>query len=460
MRVKIIDEYNRIPTRTQSALLTVMGDNYAEMLDQIYECPDGGLVPHRQRRRRRRHLPGDRGAAGPHRRRRAGAVVQHPLPGRAARRASSRATGPRRSCPPQIVFTPSRARPHARRDPARCSCRRRCAAASSSSPASSSSSSRPATQFEYKTKDTARLAGVDLHLLTAAETGRDRLTDLGAQTRNGLSVRALHDAASSTPRRWPTSAASRVVNLEDLRQVLPFVLHDKLVPDLDAPFFEAAGNAAFRVDRVGWIRRLFDLSCAEYDRLDLDRDDPVAAMLAEFDTGPRRRERGRDPRAARAHRAAARPSGARGRKLYGTCTTTSSCSSTCTSATPTTWPGCGGRADAGRPAGDDALVTGAFAEFLEANRGTINHDVAAAVRQAAGLRRRPRSPRSCAPPWRPIVGAVDARRRRLRGRREPDPGERRPRPVRPAPLRRAGPHRLGPPAARGWPRSSPSTRRG
>src|SRR5436305_14306748 len=40
MRVKIIDEYNRIPTRTQSALLTVMGDNYAELLDQIYECPE------------------------------------------------------------------------------------------------------------------------------------------------------------------------------------------------------------------------------------------------------------------------------------------------------------------------------------------------------------------------------------------------------------------------------------
>ena len=39
MRVKIIDEYNRIPTRTQSALLTVMADNYAELLDQVYECP-------------------------------------------------------------------------------------------------------------------------------------------------------------------------------------------------------------------------------------------------------------------------------------------------------------------------------------------------------------------------------------------------------------------------------------
>src|SRR5207249_7496563 len=40
MRVKIIDEYNRIPTRTQSALLTLMADNYAEIFDQTYECPD------------------------------------------------------------------------------------------------------------------------------------------------------------------------------------------------------------------------------------------------------------------------------------------------------------------------------------------------------------------------------------------------------------------------------------
>ncbi len=40
MRVKVIDEYNRIPTRTQSALLTVLGDNYAELFDQVFECPD------------------------------------------------------------------------------------------------------------------------------------------------------------------------------------------------------------------------------------------------------------------------------------------------------------------------------------------------------------------------------------------------------------------------------------
>ena len=71
-----------------------------------------------------------------------------------------------------------------------------------------------------------------------------------------------------------------MVELEDVRQILPFVLHDKLVPDPDAPFFDAPGNAVYRTDRVGWLRRLFDLSCAEYDRLDLDRDDPVGALSA------------------------------------------------------------------------------------------------------------------------------------------------------------------------------------
>ena len=78
---------------------------------------------------------------------------------------------------------------------------------------------------------------------------------------------------------------NRVVELDDLRQILPFVLHDKLQPDPDAPFFEAAGNAVLRIDRVSWIRRLFDLACAEYDRLNLDHDDPVGVLDLEFSQG-------------------------------------------------------------------------------------------------------------------------------------------------------------------------------
>src|SRR5580698_10446619 len=35
MRVKIIDEYNRIPTKTQSALLSLMAEGYAEMYEKV-----------------------------------------------------------------------------------------------------------------------------------------------------------------------------------------------------------------------------------------------------------------------------------------------------------------------------------------------------------------------------------------------------------------------------------------
>ena len=40
-----------------------------------------------------------------------------------------------------------------------------------------------------------------------------------------------------------------------------------------------------RADRVGWLRKVFDLSGADYDRLNLDRDDPVAELATEFRRG-------------------------------------------------------------------------------------------------------------------------------------------------------------------------------
>ena len=47
-----------------------------------------------------------------------------------------------------------------------------------------------AEQVEYKTKDTVKLAALDFNLIPQ-DTGKDRVKDLGSQTRNGLSVRAL-----------------------------------------------------------------------------------------------------------------------------------------------------------------------------------------------------------------------------------------------------------------------------
>jgi hypothetical protein len=282
MRVKIIDEYNRIPTRTQSSLLTLMADNYAELYDQTYECPDAAWYL----------TANDDAGGGTYQviealRDRIDIVVK-------ALHFNSRFLGnlldrleagirPEEVVPGQIVFHEQEwnhlhgailkvavPRPILRRleffasqfeylDPA-------------------------AFQIEYKTKDTVKLAGIEWSQVAAMDTGKDKQKDIGAQTRNGLSVRSLMTALTFIKAIAFFRGASEVGH-EDVRQVLPFVLHDKLAQDPDCPFFEAAENATLRSDKIGWIRRMFDMSCAEFDRLNLDRDDPVGELGAEFEKG-------------------------------------------------------------------------------------------------------------------------------------------------------------------------------
>ncbi|MGC4122281.1 MAG: hypothetical protein QM765_48400 [Myxococcales bacterium] len=141
-----------------------------------------------------------------------------------------------------------------------------------------------ARQLEYLTKDTFKLSGVDAGTLATTETGKDPVADLGTQTRNGLSVRSLMTCMVFF-KAMAFFRGERKVSFEDVRQMLPFVLHDKLVQNADSPWFERKGNAAYRIDHVSWIRNLFDLSCKEFERLDLDRDDPVEKLTAEFEAG-------------------------------------------------------------------------------------------------------------------------------------------------------------------------------
>lgn len=282
MRVKIVDEYNRIPTRTQSALLTVMGDNYAEVLDHIYECPESAWFL---------TANDDRGG-GTYQviealRDRIDVVVQalafNPRFLKDLLVRIEENIRPEEAVPRQIVFTEAeidRMQEEIRRVAMPDEVRRRMEFFASQF----EFCEMAGDQFEYKTKDTARLAGVEWSSIAARDTGRDRLKDLGCQTTNGLSVRALmtliHYAKALAYFRGNAS-----IELQDLRHILPFVLHDKLTPDPEAPFFDTPNAGVFRTDRLGWLRRLFDLSCAEYDRLDLDRDDPVGGLGEELRQG-------------------------------------------------------------------------------------------------------------------------------------------------------------------------------
>ena len=282
MRVKIIDEYNRIPTRTQSALLTVMGDNYAEVLNHVFECPESAWYL----------TANDDQGGGTYQvidalRDRIDVVVQalafNPRFLDELLVRIEEDVRPEEMVPQTLVFSEAEIDAIGRQVRAVAvpdGVRRRVEFF-----ASQFELLEPGgTQFEYMTKDTARLAGADWREIVAADTGRDRMKDLGCQTRNGVSVRNLMTLLLyAKALAW--FRGNHEVELEDVRQVLPFVLHDKLHPDLGAPFFAVPENAPFRTDRVSWLRRLFDLANGEFLRLDLERDDPVGVLSAQFAQG-------------------------------------------------------------------------------------------------------------------------------------------------------------------------------
>lgn len=282
MRVKIIDEYNRIPTRTQSALLTVMGDNYAEVLNHVFECPESAWYL----------TANDEQGGGTYEviealRDRIDVIVQalsfNPRFLEELLVRIEEDLRPEELLPQELVFSADEIDSMGtaiRAVAVPQDVRRRLEFFASQFEMAEMAGG----QFEYMTKDTARLSGIAWHELAAADNGRDRMKDLGCQTRNGVSVRNLMTLLLfAKALAW--FRGNDNVELEDLRQILPFVLHDKLQPDPDAPFFALPENAAYRTDRVSWLRRLFDLSNDEYARLDLDRNDAVGDMARQFALG-------------------------------------------------------------------------------------------------------------------------------------------------------------------------------
>ena len=277
MRVKIIDEYNRIPTRTQSALLTVMGDNYAEIFDQIYECPEAAW-----------YLTANADSAGgtyqviEALRDRIDIVVR-------TLHFSSRFLGelmvrieneikPEEVVPPEIIFSEAEMDqiyqevlkielPEA--------IRRRIEHFAAQFEFCDSAGD----QLEYKTKDTLRLSSLD-----AQPPVSEGPSSLGEQTLNGLSVRALLTLILFC-KALAYFRGNPAVDLEDVRQILPFVLHDKLIQNPNASYFSNPANQVCLIDRISWLRRLFDASCQEYEQLDLDNHDPLQDLVSEFERG-------------------------------------------------------------------------------------------------------------------------------------------------------------------------------
>jgi len=282
MRVKIVDEYNRIPTRTQSALLTLLADGYAEILDQIMESPESAWYL----------TANDDLGGGTYQviealKDRIDIVVKalnfNPrflvdLLGRV-----EQGTKPEALVPAEVIFGEAELDQVHREVlavPLPRGVRRRIEFFA----AQFDFCDLAAQDLEYKSKDTIRLAGKTVATICTADCGRDKVKALCSQTENGLSVRALMTTLGFVKAlAWFRGQAE--VSLADVRNLVPWILHEKLNQNPTSPYFDQGGNGVFRVDRVAWIRKAFDLACEEYARLDLDRDDPLEKLDQAFDAG-------------------------------------------------------------------------------------------------------------------------------------------------------------------------------
>ncbi len=280
-RVKIIDEYNRIPTKTQSALLSLMAEGYAEMMDQyVYagrsswfltanDDQGGGTFQVIEALKDRidvvvRAVPFNSG------------FMDQLLQRLEADRS------PEELLPKEIVFTPGeleRAYASILEVEVPKDVLERIAFFLGQLDFCRMASPR----FEFKHKDTLKLAGQTVAAVCNEQCPLDKKVHLCTQTENGVSVRAyqtiLHFAKAMAFFRGHAA-----VELEDFRQIAPWVLHEKLVPNPRSAFFEVKGRRMLLQDRVAWLRNMFDMAMAHYGTHQPIRR-KVTALRHELDKG-------------------------------------------------------------------------------------------------------------------------------------------------------------------------------
>jgi len=260
MRVKVVDEYNRIPTKTQSALLSLLAEGYAEMYDQFVSTGDsawfltanddqgGGTFQVIEALKDRIDIVV-----------RCTSFNSRYLDTLITRIESGQS--PEDLVPRDIVFTEEELD----------------RAASEIRAVGMGPEVRDALgfflgpldfcrqaseRFEYKSKDTLHLGGKKLSAVCNESCPLDKSVHLCTQTESGVSVRAfltsIHFAKALAYFRGNTE-----VTLDDLREILPWILHEKLVPNRESPFFDREDRSHLLFDRVSWIRRMFETAMSQ-----------------------------------------------------------------------------------------------------------------------------------------------------------------------------------------------------
>ena len=295
LRVKIIDEYNRIPTKTQSALLSLMAEGYAEMFEQVIEAGrsawyltanddlGGGTFPVIE-------PPKDRIDV---------VVLCPPFHSRHLNLLAQRIAGdctPQRYVPDDLVFTPAELEEADRRIRAirlpgdvlellgfflgqLDFCR------------------QASKQLESMNKDTLRLSGRRVAQVCTEDCPLDKHLNLCSQTEGGISPRT-YESIIHYSQALEFFRGHEEVSIEDLRQLVPWLLFDKVRVNPQSQFFQKAETRVYLTDRAGWLRQMFDRALQQHAAyapvrapfLQLERDLAQADSLGTPDLARKQQE--------------------------------------------------------------------------------------------------------------------------------------------------------------------------
>jgi MoxR-like ATPase len=271
-RVKIIDEYNRIPTKTQSALLSLLSEGYAEAFEQIVRSGQsawfltanddlgGGTFPVIDALRDRIEIVSRCNPAN-------SSILQD--------LSDQIASSSQDFVPADIVLT----------EQDLCEIQRSIESLPVEAEALHLAGSflaqldfcrQASHRIEYMSKDTVRLSGRRMGQVCNEDCPLDKREHVCTQVEGGVSVRVFKSIIRYS-KALACFRGQRKVSIEEFAAMMPWVLIEKVRPNPASAFFQEPENARLLIDQITWIDRAFSLFRRQYAQYRGSRT-PVAGL--------------------------------------------------------------------------------------------------------------------------------------------------------------------------------------
>ncbi|MDF1667772.1 MAG: hypothetical protein P1V97_38905, partial [Planctomycetota bacterium] len=111
----------------------------------------------------------------------------------------------------------------------------------------------------------------------------DKHENLCSQTESGVSARC-YESLFHYAKALAYFRGHKEVSRDDIRQLLPWILHDKLPVNPQSQFFQKSENKSYLTDKVSWIQQIFDRATQQFAAYEPIRE-PINVLKKKHEAG-------------------------------------------------------------------------------------------------------------------------------------------------------------------------------